>query len=80
MKPEEVCTATIKLTEHEISKLIWCMKSIHNILNVFEIEPDKEWIITLNGILKDMEKISNDIKEEKEKRILDKKEEPDPKK
>ena len=70
---KEICTATIKLTEHEISKLIWCIKSIHNVLNVFEINPDKEWIITLNGILKDMEKISNDIKEEKEKRLMEQK-------
>jgi hypothetical protein len=76
----EVCTATIKLTEHEIDKMIWCIKSVHNVLGAFEITPDKDWMITLNGILKDMEKISNDIKEEKEKRILDKKEEPDPKK
>ena len=50
MKTEEVCTATIKLTEHEISKLIWCIKSVHNVLNAFEIEPDKDWIIPLDSI------------------------------
>ena len=76
----EVCTATIKLTEHEISKLIWCIKAIHNVLNAFEIEPDKDWIITLNAILKDMERISDDIKEKKEKRAFDKKKKPNPKK
>ena len=72
MKTEEVCTATIKLTEHEISKLIWCIKSVHNVLNTFEIEPDKDWIVPLDTILKDMEKISENIKEEKTKRINDK--------
>ena len=80
MKTEEVCTATIKLTEHEISKLIWCIKSVHNVLNAFEIEPDKDWIIPLDKILKDMEKISENIKEEKGKRINDQKEKPNPKK
>ena len=76
----EVCTATIKLTEHEISKLIWCIKAIHNVLNAFEIEPDKDWIITLDAILKDMERILNDIKEKKEERTIDKKKKPNPKK
>ena len=70
---KEICTATIKLTEHEISKLIWCIKSIHNVLNAFEIEPDQDWIITLDAILKDMERISDDIKEKKEKRLMDQK-------
>ena len=70
---KEICTATIKLTEHEISKLIWCIKSIHNVLNAFEIEPDQDWIITLDAILKDMERISDDIKEEKKKRLMDQK-------
>ena len=70
---EEICTATIKLTEHEINKLIWCIKSIHNVLNVFEITPDQDWIITLDAILKDMERISDDIKEKKEKRLMDQK-------
>ena len=80
MKTEEVCTATIKLTEHEISKLIWCIKSVHNVLNAFEIKPEKDWLVQLDSILKDMEKISENIKEEKVKRVNDKKEEPDPKK
>ena len=80
METKEVCTATIKLTEHEIGKLIWCIKSIHNVLKAFEIKPDEEWIITLDTILEDMEKIANDIKEEKEKRVIDKKTESDPKK
>ena len=77
---EEICTATIKLTEHEISKVIWCIKSIYNVLNVFEINPDKDWKITLDQILKDMEKISNDIRDAKEKRTNDKKQPPNPKK
>ena len=76
----EVCTATIKLTEHEIDKIIWCIKSVHNVLGAFEIMPDKVWIIALNGILKDMEKISDDIKEKKEKKAFDKKKKPNPKK
>jgi len=76
----EVCTATIKLTEHEISKLIWCIKAIHNVLNAFEIEPDKDWIVPLDSILKDMEKISENIREEREKKVNDKKKEPNPKK
>ena len=80
MKTEEVCTATIKLTEHEISKLIWCIKSVHNVLNAFEIEPDKDWIVPLDSILKDMEKISENIKEEREKNVNDKNKEPNHKK
>ena len=75
-----VCTVTIKLTEHELDKLIWCINSIHNVLKAFEIKPDKEWIITLDTILEDMEKIANDIKETKEKRVIDKKAKSDPKK
>ena len=77
---KEICTATIKLTEHEISKLIWCIKSIHNVLNAFEIEPDQDWIITLDAILKDMERISNNIKNAKEVRTIDKKTKADTKK
>ena len=80
MKQEEICTATIKLTEHEIGKIIWCIKSIHNVLNVFEIKPDKDCIITLDEILKDMEKIANDITDTKEQRTNDKQETPNPKK
>ena len=72
MKTEEVCTATIKLTEHEISKLIWCIKSVYNVLKVFEIKPEENWLVQLDSILKDMEKISDNIKEEKTKRTNDK--------
>lgn len=74
MKKEEVCTATIKLTEQEIDKLIWCMKAIQRVLGVFEIKPDKDWLITLDIILKDMEKISQKILDKKEQRTNDKKE------
>ena len=76
----EVAVVKIKFTEHEVQKLIFCIKSVHNMLNAFEIEPEQKWKISLNSILKDMEKISNDIKDAKETRINDKKESPDPKK
>ena len=76
---EEICTATIKLTNIEIDKIIWCIKSIENVLSAFEINPDKDFRIKLDELLKSMEKISNDIKEEQEKRD-DKEEKPDPKK
>ena len=68
----EVCTATIKLTEHEIDKIIWCIKSMHNVFGAFEIDPDEQWSLLFNSILKDMEKISNDIKEKKEERTINK--------
>tara|TARA_R100000501_G_C2531333_1_gene54105 strand:+ start:85 stop:357 length:273 start_codon:yes stop_codon:yes gene_type:complete len=67
----EVCTATIKLTDAEIDKVIWSIKSIKTVLGVFEIVPDKDWIITLDSILKDMEKIANNIKEVKDERRLE---------
>lgn len=76
---EEICTATIKLTNIEIDKIIWCIKSVENVLSAFEINPDKDFRIKLDELLKSMEKISNDIKEEQEKRD-DKEEKPDPKK
>ncbi len=70
----EVCTVTMKLTDAEIDKIIWSMKSIKTVLGVFEIVPDKDWIITLDSILKDMEKVSKRIKEAKdEKRLEDNK-------
>ena len=68
----EICTATIKLTEHEIDKIIWCIKSMHNVFGAFEIDPDEQWSLLFNSILKDMEKISNDIKEKKEERTINK--------
>ena len=76
----EICTATIKLTEHEIDKIIWCIKSVENVLGAFEIIPDKDFRIKLSELLKSMEKISNDIKKEAEKRAIDKKKDPNPKK
>ena len=76
----EVCTATIKLTDAEIDKIIWSMKSIKTVLGVFEIVPDKDWIITLDSVLKDMEKIANNIKEAKDEKRLEDKKEPSPKK
>ena len=76
----EVCTATIKLTEAEINKLIWCMKAVQNMLSVFEIMPEHQWTMKLDTILEDLEKVANDIKEEKEKRIIDKRKQPNPKK
>ena len=74
------CIATIKLTEEEIRKIIFCIKSVYNMLGVFEINPEEKWKMSLNGILKDMEKISNKIEEAKRGMISDKKEEPNPKK
>ena len=76
MKHEEICTATIKLTEHEIDKLIWCMKTIENVFGAFQINPEEKWSLSFDNILKDMEKISNDIKEKRETRIIDKKANP----
>ena len=75
----EVCTVTMKLTDAEIDKIIWSMKSIKTVLGVFEIVPDKNWIITLDSILKDMEKIADNIKEAKDEKRLDDKKEPNPK-
>ena len=66
----EVCTVTMKLTDAEIDKIIWSMKSIKTVLGVFEIVPDKDWIITLDSILKSMEKISKSIEEAKDERRL----------
>ena len=79
-KATEICTATIKLTEQEIDKLIWCMKAMQNVLSAFEIMPEKQWTMKLDIILEDLEKIANDIKETKIERINDKQETPDPKK
>ena len=79
-KTPEICTATIKLTEQEIDKLIWCMKAIQNVLGAFEIMPEKQWTMKLDIILDDLEKIANDIKEAKVERTNDKQESPDPKK
>ena len=76
----EVCTVTMKLTDAEVDKIIWSIKSIKTVLGVFEIIPDKDWIITLDSILKDMEKISKRIEEVKDERRLEHKEEPNPKK
>ena len=75
----EVCTVTMKLTDAEIDKIIWSMKSIKTVLGVFEIVPDKDWIITLDSILKDMEKISKRIEEVKDEKRLESTEEPRPK-
>ena len=66
----EVCTVTMKLTDAEVDKIIWSMKSIKTVLGVFEIVPDKDWIITLDSILKSMEKISKSIEEAKDERRL----------
>ena len=66
----ETCTVTMKLTDAEIDKIIWSMKSIKTVLGVFEIVPDKDWIITLDSILKSMEKISKSIEEAKDERRL----------
>jgi|TARA_R100000750_G_scaffold59385_1_gene47861 hypothetical protein len=76
----EVCTVTMKLTDAEIDKIIWSMKSIKTVLSVFEIVPDKDWIITLDSILKDMEKIADNIKEAKDEKRLEDNKEPNPKK
>ena len=76
----EVCTVTMKLTDAEIDKIIWSMKSIKTVLGVFEIVPDKDWIITLDSILKDMEKIADNIKEAKDEKRLEDNKEPNPKK
>ena len=65
-----VCTVTMKLTDAEIDKIIWSMKSIKTVLGVFEIVPDEDWIITLDSILKSMEKISKSIEEAKDERRL----------
>ena len=43
-------------------------------LIAFEIEPEKDWKISLGGLLKDMEKISNKINKAKEEMVNDKKE------
>ena len=67
----KTCTVTMKLTDAEIDKIIWSMKSIKTVLGVFEIIPDKDWIITLDSILKDMEKVSKRIKEAKDERRLE---------
>jgi len=67
----EVCTVTMKLTDAEVDKIIWSMKSIKTVLGVFEIVPDKNWIITLDSILKDMEKVSERIKKAKDERRLE---------
>ena len=67
----KTCTVTMKLTDAEIDKIIWSMKSIKTVLGVFEIVPDKDWIITLDSILKDMEKVSERIKEAKDERRLE---------
>ena len=71
-----VCTATIKLTEDEINKLIWCLKTMHNVFAAFQINPEEKWSLSFDNILKDMEKISNDIKEKRETRTVDKKANP----
>ena len=76
----EVCTVTMKLTDAEVDKIIWSMKSIKTVLGVFEIVPDKNWIITLDSILKDMEKVSERIKKAKDERRLEDNKEPNPKK
>ena len=78
-KMNKVCTATIKLTEHEIDKIIWCMKTMQNVFGAFEIDPEKKWSLSFENILKDMEKISNDIKEKKEEKSINKKDNPNPK-
>ena len=71
-----VCTATIKLTEDEINKLIWCLKTMHNVFAAFQINPEEKWSLSFDNILKDMEKISNDIKEKRETQTIDKKANP----
>ena len=73
---DEICTATIKLTEAEIDKLIWCMKTMHNVFAAFQIDPEEKWSLSFDSILKDMEKISNDIKEKRETRTVNKKANP----
>ena len=63
---DEVWTVKIKLTEFELGKILWCIKSISSILGFLEISPDKKWDIKLDKIQKDMEEIYNSIQEEKE--------------
>ena len=76
----EICTATIKLTDAEIDKIIWSMKSIKTVLGVFEIVPDNDWIVSLDNVLDSMEKIAGKIKEVKDEKRLENNEEPSPKK
>ena len=75
----ETCTVTMKLTDAEIDKIIWSMKSIKTVLGVFEIVPDKDWIITLDKLLENMENISEKVKEAKDEKRHEE-ESPDPKK
>ena len=75
----EICTATIKLTDAEIDKIIWSMKSIKTVLGVFEIVPDNDWIVSLDNVLDNMEKIAGKIKEVKDEKRLESNEEPRPK-
>tara|TARA_R100001244_G_scaffold112593_2_gene83336 strand:+ start:607 stop:867 length:261 start_codon:yes stop_codon:yes gene_type:complete len=64
----KTCTVTMKLTDAEIDKIIWSMKSIKTVLGVFEIIPDDNWIITLDELLKNMEQISEKVKEAKDEK------------
>ena len=77
---KEICTVTIKLTEHEIDKLIWCMKTMHNVFGAFEIDPEEKWSLSFDSILTDMEQISNDIKNAREIKSIDKEYKANPKK
>tara|TARA_Y100001951_G_scaffold4881_1_gene3118 strand:+ start:139 stop:399 length:261 start_codon:yes stop_codon:yes gene_type:complete len=76
----KTCTVTMKLTDAEIDKIIWSMKSIKTVLGVFEIVPDDNWIITLDKLLENMEKISDKVKEAKDEERLKGEKKSDPKK
>ena len=76
----ETCTVTMKLTDAEIDKIIWSMKSIKTVLGVFEIVPDDNWIITLDKLLKSMEQISAKVKEAKDEERTKEEKRTDPKK
>jgi hypothetical protein len=73
---DEVCTVTIKLTEQELNKLIWCVKGAQYILDAYGHKPEEGWNKTLIKIQEDMENIENIIKEERTKRTVDKRADP----
>jgi len=70
----------MKLTDAEIDKIIWSMKSIKTVLGVFEIVPDDNWIITIDKLLKSMEQISAKVKEAKDEERTKEEKRNDPKK
>ena len=46
---------------------------MHKVFAAFQIDPEEKWSLSFDNILKDMEKISNDIKEAKTNKSHDKK-------